>query len=303
MRYAITIGTYDGVHLGHQKVFSILTNYSFIHNLKTVVIYFPIPPRLCILKRQLNNLITLPQEREKIIYENKIDIVESVDFTEKIRNLSASRFFYDYVIRKYKPKFIVVGKDFSVGYNREGNNKWLVDFCIENSIDLQIIDFIKYNQHKVSSSLIRSFLHKGNIRDANICLGRMYSLSGIVVKGAGVGKKIGFPTANLKTDPLKITPRGVYAVKIYLQNKSYSGVASIGTRPTLKTLNNALICEVHIFDFNKDIYGKNIEIKFVSRIRDEKKFSSAKTLITRIKKDILIAKDILCKFERSEIKI
>lgn len=292
MKCAISIGSYDGVHLGHQSILSLLNKYSIEYSLKSVVFCFSIPPKLYLNSNISNNLITTLDERYKLIKLYGINKIEFIKFNDVIKNLSAEDFFKKYIFKKYEPRYMVVGKDFSVGHNREGNLKWLYDFAIKNSIDLRVIDFINYKGHKISSTIIRHYLHSGNIKDANICLGREYFLSGIVIKGSGVGKKIGFPTANLKIDCLKILPHGVYAVNVSLDGKKYMGVANIGRRPTLKTLNNKIICEVHILNFNKNIYGKKINVFFVEKIRDEKKFVSIDDLIKQIKKDIKLRMNI-----------
>lgn len=288
MKHAISIGSYDGVHLGHQRILSLINKYSIEYGLKSVIFCFCIPPKLYLNSNISNNLITTLDERSKLIKLYGIDKIEFIKFNDKIKNLSPEDFFKKYIFKKYNPRYMVVGRDFSIGHNRKGNLKWLYDFAIKNSIDLRVIDFINYKGHKVSSTTIRHYLHSGNIKDANICMGREYFLSGIVVKGAGIGKKIGFPTANLKIDCLKILPLGIYAVKVNVDGKKYMGVASIGRRPTLATLDNKIICEVHILNFNKNIYGKKIDVFFLEKIRDEKKFGSIDDLIKQIRKDIKI---------------
>lgn len=292
MKSAITIGSYDGLHLGHQKIINDLVNYSLKNNLKSVVIYFPLPPRLLLQKKLTNNLITLPSEREELFKRHKVDEVFKINFTEELARKSATDFFENFILKRFNPEYIVVGKDFSIGRDREGNSSWLIEICKKNLIKCKIISFVKYLEHKISSSLIRQFLHSHLIEEANKCLGRRYSIKGVVVKGMGIGRKIGFPTANMSVNKLKILPRGIYAVEVRLKDKYYRGVISIGRRPTLKTLNMEVIPEVHIMDFNMEIYNREIEVYFISKIRDEIKFENIDCLVSQIKKDLIEAKKI-----------
>ncbi len=298
MKTVLTIGSYDGVHLGHQKLLKRMLEYSREKLLIPVVIYFPLPPRLYLSGHVFDNLITTPLEREKLIKFYGIDKIIKLDFNEDFSRISARDFFINYIL-KYNPSIIVVGKDFAIGKNREGNLKWLYETVENYSINIDVVDFEKYKEHKISSSIIRSFLHRGMVKEAAICLGRRYSINGIVIKGAGIGRKIGYKTANLDVDKYKILPKGVYAVKVSLNEKIYDGVASIGIRPTLNTLENKLIAEVHIIDFDKDIYGKEICIEFIEKIRNELKFKSVSQLIMQIEKDIILAKNILKNTEKT----
>jgi riboflavin kinase/FMN adenylyltransferase len=253
MSSVVTIGSYDGVHRGHQKILKEIREISKKNSLTSVVIYFPIPPRLYLSGNYTSNLITTPCEREK---------------------------------------FIVVGKDFSLGKDREANSRWLKEMAQVNSITCKVLNFVKFKDHKISSSLIRKFLHHGLIKDANCCLGRQYFIEGTVVKGKQIGKKLGFPTANLKVDPTKILPSGVYAVVVEINGIQYFGVCNIGFRPTIEYGVKNKIAEVHILDFNMDIYGKKIIVKFVDKIRNEKKFAGLQLLKEQIKRDITTAKKI-----------
>jgi riboflavin kinase/FMN adenylyltransferase len=295
MKSVITIGSYDGVHKGHQKIIKEIKEISQKFLLKSVVVYFPIPPKLYLSKNYKENLITTPLEREKIIYQLGIDIVEKIDFTSEIAKMHAIDFFKNYLLKKFFPQFIVVGKDFSIGKNREANYKWLKEICLLNGIETKIIDFVKFENHKISSSLIRNFLHQGMIKEANKCMNRNYFIEGVVVRGNGIGRKIGFPTANIKTDPLKILPSGVFAVYINIGQNTYPGVCNIGFRPTIEDKLNKKTIEVHILDFNKDIYGEKVIVSFIDKIRNEKKFKNIYELINQIKMDIDFASDIFKK--------
>lgn len=295
MKCAVTIGSYDGVHLGHQKIIKELTGYCLKNDLKSVVIYFPIPPKLYIHKNWKDNIITTHKEREKILKSLGVEEVVKLNFNEKLSQKTALEFFADFIIKKYDPKFIVVGKDFSIGKNREANYAWLREISKINGLKCKVLQFVKYKHHKISSSLIRQFLHLGRIKEANFCLGRNYSISGVVIKGAGIGRKMGYPTANLEVNPIKILPKGIFAVIVKIENKYYKAVASIGVRPTLKTLGMRLMAEVHILNFDRDIYGETLEVFFVEKIRNEMKFLDMKALIKQIETDIAKAEKIFSK--------
>jgi len=290
MKYALTIGSYDGVHLGHKKILDLLTNYAKRNSIKSAVIYFPIPPKLYIHKNFKNNLITTPDEREKLIKNTGIDEIVKINFNKRFSRKNALEFFTDFIVKKLDPEYIVVGRDFSMGRDRQANYLWLKEICKINSIKCKILNFVKYRKHKISSSLIRHFLHSAMILEANECLGRSYSVCGMVVKGAQLGRKLGYPTANIEINPLKILPRGIYAVKVKLGDKKYNGVSSIGIRPTLKTLDMKVICEVHILNFSENIYNKKIEVFFINKLRNEMKFNNLKELANQISIDIKNAK-------------
>jgi len=289
----LTIGSYDGVHKGHLQIISELKKISYSLNLKSALVYFPIPPKFVIANKIENSLITTSLERKEIIKETGIDEVYELNFTRDIYLMSASDFFNNFIINKYKAKALVVGRDFAVGYNRAGDTKFLKKMCDKNGILFKVIDYFKVNGHKVSSSLIRNMLSTGNVSDASDLLSRYYFVNGIVVKGAGMGRKLGYPTANLDVDKYKILPRGVYTSRVFIDGIYYNAVSFIGHRYTLGTLGLKLIMETHILDFDMDIYGKNLKVFFISKIRDEIKFKNQLELVEKIRDDILKAKFFL----------
>jgi riboflavin kinase/FMN adenylyltransferase len=289
----LTIGSYDGVHKGHLQIISELKKISYSLNLKSALVYFPIPPKFVIANKIENSLITTSLERKEIIKETGIDEVYELNFTRDIYLMSASDFFNNFIINKYKAKALVVGRDFAVGYNRAGDTDFLKKMCEKNGILFKVIDYFKVNGHKVSSSLIRNMLSTGKVSDASDLLSRYYFVNGIVVKGAGMGRKLGYPTANLDVDKYKILPRGVYTSRVLIDGIYYNAVSFIGHRYTLGTLGLKLIMETHILDFDMDIYGKNLKVFFISKIRDEIKFKNPLELVEKIRDDILKAKFFL----------
>ncbi|MEW5951531.1 MAG: bifunctional riboflavin kinase/FAD synthetase [Elusimicrobia bacterium] len=287
---ALTIGTFDGVHLGHLSLIKKLKEEASKLSVISKVLFFPIPPRFYITGKFEGNLITTSEERKKLLLKSGADKAEELIFDERIRNMSASEFFEKFILNKHKTKILAVGPDFALGKDREGGHSFLSAKCRENSIKFFHAESVKFDGHKISSTLIRSFIKNGEVEKASFCLGGPYFLSGRVIKGAGIGRKIGFPTANLQTDAHKILPLGIFAGRTFLRGKYFDCVISVGRRPTFKTLDMALLAEAHILDFSQDIYGEEIEIFFESKIRDEFKFSSKEELVTRIKEDIRLAR-------------
>lgn len=282
----LSIGSYDGLHLGHQSIIKRIKQISLDKKISSAIFFFEIPPKLYLKGEFKNILITTPDERRNIIKGLGIDEIIPIDFNEDIHLMEPDSFFKKFVFSKYKVSDMVVGKDFALGYKRKGDLLWLKSYSNNIGFKLHIVDFVKYKDHKISSSLIRELIKKGEMEDVNNMLGRKYSFHGIVKKGAGIGRKLGYPTANIDVDEKKLLPHGVFVVEVIIDGVKYNGVGSIGRRPTLKTLNEELIAEVHILDFNQEIYGKKIEIFIIHKIRDEKKFNSVDALISQIKEDV-----------------
>jgi len=287
----ITIGTYDGVHLGHQKIIKAAIKESRKHGMKSVVVYFPISPRFYFSGKKSNCLITIPKERDILLKNMRIDRCESMLFNAKVAAMSAEYFFNNIIIGHYNASGICVGHDFAFGKDREGNLNFLKKMCAEKSIHFKHMSFVNYKNHKLSSSLIRRQITRGNIEDVNKCLGWNYSITGKIIKGARIGRQLGFPTANIDVPSLKIIPPGVFAVKLFLGANVYEGVANAGYRPTIDKTKSHLILEAHIFDFNKAIYGRTLKIEFLKRLRGEKKFGLPGSLKKQITEDVKVARE------------
>ncbi|MCG2726630.1 MAG: riboflavin biosynthesis protein RibF [Elusimicrobia bacterium] len=287
----ITIGAYDGVHLGHQKIIKAAVKESLKHRMKSVVLYFPLSPRFYFSGKHSNCLITLSGERDLLLKSMKIDKCESIVFDANVAAMSAEDFFNDIIIGRYDANGICVGHDFAFGRHREGNLNFLKKMCLKKSIHFKHMAFVNYKSHKISSSLIRRQLTLGNIEDANKCLGWNYSITGKVIKGARIGRVLGFPTANIDVPDLKIIPPGVFAVKIILDGDTYKGAANAGYRPTINKTKSRLVLEAHILDFDKMIYGRTLKIEFLKRLRGEKKFGLRESLKKQIAEDIRIARE------------
>ena len=290
MRKLITIGSYDGVHRGHLKIISAALRDSLRLGLKPGVVYFPSPPKFLFSKQAENCLITLPGERERLMKLAGMGCVEALPFTAKLATMPAGRFFSDILAGHYGAAGLCVGRDFALGRGREGNVDFLRKACAGAGIFFRAMTFVRHGAHKISSSLIRAFLHCGNVEEANVCLGWDYSVSGRVVRGAGLGRKLGFPTANIAAHPAKILPPGIFAARVKLGTGSFQAVLNVGRRPTVGTLGGRMVLEAHILDFSKMIYGRNLEVVFLKHIRPERKFYSKESLIQHIQKDIATAR-------------
>ena len=286
----ITIGTFDGVHRGHKKLFTLLKHEAKNLGLSPLALVFQMPPKN-ILNNHLEQSVLLDLSRKKE-FLNDIKTVY-LDFN-KVKDLTAETFF-DLLIKRYKMGGIIAGKDFAFGKNRQGNISFLREKCKQNNILCNIIDFEEEDNSKISSSRLRNALKAGEIPTLNKMLGRNFTLEGKVIHGQQLGRKIGFPTANLDIRKEQILPRGVFAVLVYLNGKKYKGICNIGLRPTV-IMNGLPSVEIFIFDFNKDIYGQILKAEFVQKIRAEKRFNGLGELTQQINEDCAKAQKILSKF-------
>jgi riboflavin kinase/FMN adenylyltransferase len=233
-------------------------------------------------------LLTPIEEKKKLFKKIGIDYLFIINFSKEFSEYSYKQFFDDILIDKIKTKHLVLGYDHKFGKNRDGDINKLIEYTKDNSIGMTVVEPKEIDNKIVSSTKIRNEIINGNMESANKMLGRNYCLEGIVVEGAKRGRSIGFPTANIDIkEKNKLLPcNGVYFVKANFNNASYFGVANIGLRPTFNNVKNP-ITEVHILDFNENIYGVEIEVEFIERLRDEKKFSTKEELEENIKLDII----------------
>ena len=295
MKNFITIGTFDGVHTGHRFLINQLEMLAAEYRLKPLVLYFPLPPKTLLGIKPEMTVLTLPKEK-KLQLRKLGTPAKLLDFAA-CRHMRAEKFFKDILLKKYNMGGLLVGADFALGKDRHAGVDWLAAQCQQLNIPFEIVRFYKTGTQKISSSLIRKTLAAGDIARTHTLLGRPYELTGKVVKGHQLGRKLGFPTANLNTGIYKILPLGVFAVKVRVGKEIYDGFCNIGFRPTVNTINGNLpLVEVNIFDFDADIYGKNITIWFADKLRDETKFDTLPALVAQLKQDRKDAKKILKKF-------
>ncbi len=283
----VTSGTYDGVHLGHQKIIKRLCEIAKEKQGKTVIVTFFPHPRMVLSagKYEVKELFTLP---EKIFFLEKlgVDYLLVLPFTSEFAQMSPDEFVQKIYINTIQTKYLVIGYDHRFGKNRGGG----LDFLLENKekyqFQIEEISRQDVDNMGISSTKIREALLNGNIEIANQYLGHPYILEGEVMKGDQIGRTIGFPTANIyPKEPYKLIPKqGIYAVKAILQEKTYNAMCYIGNRPTISG-ENSLRIEVNIFDFAEDIYGKTLKIAFLAFIREDKKFDSLAEMTAQIQKD------------------
>ena len=284
----IAIGSFDGVHLGHRHLFGVLKELAAEHKMKPLLLVFNIPPK--VVMDASHGVLTTPEEKKVLLKKSAMTRVEFLDF-KKIKDLSKERFF-EVLLKKYNMGGILCGNDFAFGKERGGKIDFIKKACRENGVVFESCGFLEAGGEKVSSSLIRRALKAGDIEAVNAMLGSRYEVGGKIVKGRQMGRKIGFPTANIDFDPLKILPRGVYAVKAKLGRKEYNGVCNIGRRPTVEE-GGLPTCEVHILDFNRDIYGRELTAEFIAKIRPERKFGTLGELTQQINRDSILAYKLL----------
>ena len=291
MKNLITIGTFDGLHMGHRHLFNLLETRAAVHQLKPLALYFPIPPKTLLSSRPEMSVLTLPTEKKRLLKKLGIQ-AQALDFN-KLRSLSPQQFF-NRLIRHFNCAGLLIGADFAFGKNREGSAVFLREACADQNIPFEVAPFYKVGTEKISSSLIRKILAQGDIPKANALLGNPYELTGKVITGHKLGRKLGYPTANLDTGIYKILPLGVFAVKVRVGTKIYDGFCNIGFRPTVNTLNTLLpLVEVHIFNFKQSIYGRKITVWFFSKLRNETKFNSLEELKAQLAKDRAAADTLL----------
>ena len=283
----ITIGVFDGVHIGHQAVIKKVVDRARRTELKSIVITFDQHPLKILDPRHfVPSLISL-KHRIRLIKELGIDEVFVLKFNEKIASLSPERFIKDIAIKKLGAKEIIVGEDFSFGKGALAGVKKLGDIAKKYSIKLQIVKPVKKNSSVVSSTVIRRMISNGSIYEASQLLGRPFSILGTVVGGARLARKLGYPTANVNPHHEVMPPSGVYAVKVIFNGKVYKGVMNIGIKPTFYNHGHDKepSIEVHIFNFHERIYGHDLEVTFIRKIRNEKRFNTIDSLIRQIKED------------------
>lgn len=285
----VTIGNFDGVHIGHREFLSRISQDCRQSKCKFVVITF-VPHPIQILKAQSGFLINTFIERRELLAQCGVDYLLEVDFTRDFSTLLPEEFLEKYVFSFSGIRKIYLGHDFVFGANKSGDYKLAKNLCEKENISLILQDEFRLDNHSVSSSVARAAISKGEMEKVISLLGRPYFLSGRVIKGQGRGKQIGFPTANIDYGKELIIPaRGVYITQTTIHDMTYNSVTNIGINPTFN-MGIEINIETHLLDFNRDIYGEEMRVSFLKKIRDEKKFSSVNDLISQIDSDVQSAK-------------
>ncbi len=291
----ISIGNFDGVHIGHQALFHEVIEKAEAINGTSVAMTFEPHPLKVLEQNNMPPLITLYEQKTELIARSGIDVLICVPFTREFAALSAREFVVDLLIKRIGMSAIVVGEDYTFGRNREGNLELLQSMAGQHNFEVIRVDWIQIAKNypgRISSTRIRQLVMEGKVAEVQQLLGRHYQLRGLVTTGRDRGGKLlGFPTANISLHDELCPKTGVYAVTVEFRGQHFEGVANIGFSPTFE--DRLFTVEVHILDFNQNIYGQKIRVNLVKRIRDEIKFASIEQLSEQIKQDVVKARNIL----------
>jgi len=294
-RAVVTIGNFDGVHIGHQALFHTVTEKAETIGGTAVVLTFEPHPVRVLTHNGYPPLITLRPQKIELIEKAGIDVLVSIPFTREFAAVSARSFVIDILLAKLGVTVLVVGQDYRFGKNREGNLNLLRSYAEAFDFEVVVVDWVPMSADipfRVSSTRIRELVMAGAVDDAQKLLGRFYQIRGRVTTGRQRGGRLlGFPTANIALSDELCPKAGIYAVKVEWSGRLYNGVANIGYSPTFD--DNDFTVEVHLMDFNESIYEQEIRINFVRRIRDEVKFENLSALSEQIGRDVSVARDIL----------
>ncbi|MEC7640851.1 MAG: bifunctional riboflavin kinase/FAD synthetase [Nitrospinota bacterium] len=290
----ITIGNFDGVHLGHQSIFRQVVERARKKSGTSVVFTFEPHPVKVLAPGKSPHLLTSFQRKAKLIAECEIDHVVYEEFNRQLAGMTAEDFVITLLVDRLHAREIMVGSGFVFGRGRAGTVSTLSRMGKKLGFTVHTIKPVEARGEVVSSSRIRALLEAGKVEEAAELLGRPYSLSGTVIAGHQMGKDIGIPTANIEHDPALAPPRGVYAVRVFFEGMEHHGVVNVGFNPTFNR--DRLSVEVHIFNFNQKTYGKEIQINFIRHIRNEMRFPSADALVQQIKGDIQAAKNLFAEY-------
>lgn len=289
----VTIGTFDGVHRGHQRILKKLNALAVKSEGKSVLITFHPHPRMVIRPEARVEMLSTLEEKLNLLEQYGVDIVVVVPFNRAFSDQTAQSYIQHFLLETFNPHTLVIGYDHRFGKDRTGDINMLRDIASTASVEVIEIEKKEVEEAAVSSTRIRKALHDGDVKLAKELAGHAYELSGIVVKGEQIGRQLGFPTANIRVeDSTKLIPGvAVYAVIVKVRDDQYKGMLSIGYRPTFDGKSQSI--EVHLFDFSGDIYGETVTLRFVDFIRGELKFESREALVSQLEKDKIAALSLL----------
>jgi len=294
---AIALGTFDGMHRGHQKLMSQLHKINLLYGCDTMMYTFLEHPLSKLNPNEAPSQIMSIHEKILFLKKCGIDWLILNPFDTDFSQTSPKSFIEDLLLKHYDVKAIVVGYNFKFGFQGKGDVNFLKQMSRKHGFKLVVVPPVSVNGNIVSSSLIRRCIENGQVKEANEYLGRPYAICGQVIHGFGRGKSLGFPTANLSFNHKKIIPKyGVYITKTYIGKKAYWGVTNIGQNPTFQT--GGLYLETHLIDYEGDLYGKRMKIEFLFRLREEKTFHRIEDLKNQVYKDINYVKNFIYKYKR-----
>jgi riboflavin kinase/FMN adenylyltransferase len=285
----VTLGNFDGVHLGHQRIFERLKNEAAKIRGEPLVVTFEPHPLKILSPRQCPPLITPFRKKMLLIEEMGIDKVICIEFSLAFAEISPLEFVRDFLAEKINTKKVIIGYNYHFGKGKSGDAETLKKICKRFNIEVHVMEALIVDHIIVSSSKIRELIQEGNVEKASKLLGRNYPIIGKVIEGARRGNTLGFPTANLEISEELYPKTGVYAVEVLWKSQVFKGLANVGYNPTFHS--KTFSVEVHILSFNQEIYGDEIQVNFKRRIRDEIRFDSPSHLIDQIRKDIRWAEE------------
>lgn len=292
----VTIGNFDGVHLGHKQLIDLTIKLARKRKGTAIAFTFRPHPQVALRPGSQIPLLCTYDEKIELLGQSGLDVLIEEPFSRKFSNIKPENFFNDILIKQIGAEAIIVGYDFSFGKERSGQLGLLEQLCEQAGVELRVVEPQKAKSEVVSSSRIRTHLFEGFPEKAALLLGREFFYRGVVVRGEGRGRKIGFPTANLKLDNKLTLPFGVYATWAIVDGQIYPSVTNIGVRPTFQNDDGTqlpAIIEVHLLDQTLDLYGRTLEVRFTKKLRDEKKFGGIEELKAQISKDINEGRRIL----------
>ena len=287
-RTAVTLGKFDSLHRGHQKLIQSVQEFAHKEQVKSVVFAFDI---------NKETLLTNKERREHL--ETCVDCMIQCPFTRDIREMEPEVFIEKILTEKLHAAYVVVGTDFHFGYKKRGDVKMLAQFASKYNYQLNVLDKELFQDREISSTYVREALKGGQVELANQLLGYPYHMSGVVKHGKRLGRTLGFPTMNIVPEDRKIFPRfGVYACRVWMDGKCFHGIGNVGVKPTVTDEMRPLL-EVFAFDYKGDAYGKNITVQFCVFERPEEKFNSVEELKRQIDEDVIFGKEYFQRKERS----
>jgi riboflavin kinase / FMN adenylyltransferase len=288
----LTVGVFDGVHRGHQEIIENLTTGAHANGAPAVVLTFD-PHPASVLSGHEIKCLTLPDERADLLAALGVDVVVTEPFTRELSTVTA----YNFMLRLKRQlgfQHLLIGYDFALGKGREGNATRLTEIGLELGYSVKVVSALSDESGVISSTEIRKLIEVGNVTEATRLLGHPYSLHGPVIHGDGRGRTLNVPTANISYSHNKMIPaKGIYACWAYLNNKKYRAAINIGTNPTFTPDKQSPNVEAHLLDFRREIYGEDLKLEFVARLRDELRFDSIDVLVEQIWKDVAITREVL----------
>lgn len=287
---ALSIGMFDGVHLGHQSIISKLNKIAAEKGLESAILTFWPHPRKVFNPEFDLKLLNIIEEKKYLLHKNHLQHLFLKEFDEQFRNLTGEDFVKQILVEKLKVQHLIIGYDHTFGKNKSGDFSLLKKMGPELGFEVEQVEAVIHKDANISSTQIRNALADGNIILANKMLGYNYSISGKVIHGKKIGRTIGYPTANIEVDAIKLLPKkGAYIVEVFVRNEHYKGMLSIGTNPTVN--GQKVTVEVYILDFNADIYGEEISVNFREFLHEEIKFESLEKLIEQLDLDKIMTKN------------